>query len=68
MLVEGWWGIIGLLMPQVNFVQNLHYLTRIVTGSKVSPRHEQTGVLGEGVWPPRRWCHNGDIVTVEQLP
>ena len=36
MLAAGWWGIIG----------------RIVTGSKVAPRQEQTAVLEEGIWPP----------------
>lgn len=52
MLAAGWWGIIGLIMTPIYFVQNLYYLTRIVTGSKVAPRQEQTAVLEEGIWPP----------------
>ena len=52
MLVAGWWGIIGLIMTPVYFVQNLYHLTRIVSGPKAAPRQEQAVVMEEGVWPP----------------
>ena len=52
MLVAGWWGLIGLIMTPVYFVQNLYYLTRIVSGPKATPRPGTAAVLDAGVWPP----------------
>ncbi len=51
MLALGWWGLIGLVMTPVYFVQNLYSLTRIVSGPKAAPRQE-AAVREEGVWPP----------------
>ena len=52
MLVAGWWGIIGLIMTPVYFVQNVYHLTRIVSGPKATPKQEQAVVMEEGIWPP----------------
>lgn len=52
MLVAGWWGIIGLVTTPIYFVQNLYYLSRIVSGPKAAPRQGQAAALDEGVWPP----------------
>ena len=37
MLVAVWRGLLGLIFTPIYFVQNLYYVTRIMTGTKASP-------------------------------